>query len=232
MAKFVFHLWWHLRVQRSPHGAIFLKLLKLLDKHLLVNVRILAIPLPAILELPADLLDGVSPDVTVVDTSNYYPGMRDSRIAEQGMTESVWVAKHIGQPVIKAFNNALAYTLAELGQPEGTPGGLAIAAAGDNQSSKQKVMQLVNDTGFDAVDAGSLENSWRQQPSTPAYCCDLDADAMRQALAAAIKGEAPKKRGQMPEHFAKLGVSPKSPTSCATSGSQEEKSAPNQIASI
>lgn len=175
-----------------------------------VDVVILAIPLPAIQELPADLFDGVSPDMTVVDTSNYYPGMRDARIVEidEGMTESVWVSKHIGRPVIKAFNNTLAYTLAELGQPEGTPERLAMAVAGDDKSAKQAVMQLVNDTGFDAVDAGSLENSWRQQPSTPAYCCDLDADAMRQALAAAIRGEAPEKRDLMPEYFAKLGANP------------------------
>ena len=175
-----------------------------------VDVVILAIPLPAIQQLPSDLFDGVTPDVTVIDTSNYYPGMRDARISEidAGMAESVWVSKHIGRPVIKAFNNALAYTLAELGQPEGTPGRLAIAVAGDNTSAKQKVMQLVNDTGFDAVDAGSLEDSWRQQPSTPAYCCDYDATTMRAGLAAAIPGEAQKKRDKMPESFAKLGASP------------------------
>lgn len=175
-----------------------------------VDIVILAIPLPAIQELPSDLFDGVTLDVTVVDTSNYYPGMRDARISEidGGMTESVWVAKQIERPVIKAFNNALAYTLAELGQPAGTPGRLAIAVAGDDKSAKQTVMQLVNDMGFDPVDAGSLEDSWRQQPSTPAYCCDFDAATMRTALAAAVKGKAQSKRDQMPEFFAKLGASP------------------------
>jgi len=69
-------------------------------------------------------------------------------------------------------------------------------------------MKLVNQTGFDPMDAGSLEESWRQQPSTPAYCCDYDADTMRKALAAAIKGIAPKKRDQMPKLFAELGPKP------------------------
>ena len=57
-----------------------------------VEVVILAIPLPAMRELPAGLFDTVPPDVTVIDTSNYYPGMRDSRIAEidEGMAESVY----------------------------------------------------------------------------------------------------------------------------------------------
>jgi hypothetical protein len=53
-------------------------------------------------------------------------------------------------------------------------------------------MDLVNETGFDPVDAGPLDESWRQQPGTPAYCCDYDAETTRKGLAAAVKGEAPK----------------------------------------
>jgi predicted dinucleotide-binding enzyme len=55
--------------------------------------------------------------------------------------------------VIKAFNNILAYSFAELGRPEGSPGRLAIAVAGDDVRSKQIVMDIVNETGFDPVDA-------------------------------------------------------------------------------
>lgn len=174
------------------------------------EVIILAIPLPAMRELPADLFDRVPSEATIIDTSNYYPGLRDLRIPEidNGQTESVWVARQIGRPVIKAFNNALAYTLAELGKPEGTPGRLAIAVAGNDVRAKQTAMVLVNQTGFDPVDAGSLEESWRQQPSTPSYCCDYDADTMREALAAATPGTAPKKRDQLPELFGKLGPNP------------------------
>jgi 8-hydroxy-5-deazaflavin:NADPH oxidoreductase len=174
------------------------------------DVIILAIPLPAIRELPADLFERVAPDVTIIDTSNYYPGLRDPHIPEidDGLTESVWVARQIGRPVIKAFNNALAYTLAELGKPEGAPDRLAIAVAGDDVRSKQTACELVNQTGFDPVDAGGLEDSWRQQPSTPSYCCDFDADRLRKALAEAVPGVAPKKRDQMPEFFAKLGPNP------------------------
>lgn len=175
-----------------------------------VDVIILAVPLPAMRKLPDGLFAGVPPDVTVIDTSNYYPGMRDDRIAEidGGMPESLWVAGQLGRPVIKAFNNALAYTLAELGRPEGSAGRLAIAVAGDDPGSKQTAMTLVNQTGFDPVDAGPLEESWRQQPSTPAYCCDYDAATMRKELAAAVKGEAAKKRDQLPAFFAELGDNP------------------------
>ena len=51
-------------------------------------------------------------------------------------------------------------------------------------------MGLVNEMGFDPVDGGSLEESWRQQPSTPAYCCDYGAEKMREGIRAAVKGKA------------------------------------------
>lgn len=174
------------------------------------NVVILSIPFPAVQALPKGLFDSAAADAVVVDTGNYYPGMRDPHIPEidEGMPESVWVSRQIGRPVIKAFNNVLAYTLAELGQPQGTPDRLAAAVAGDDQRAKEIVMALVNQTGFDPVDAGSLEESWRQQPATPAYCCDFDADAMCMALATAVPGVAAPIRDRMLELYATLGANP------------------------
>ena len=175
-----------------------------------VDVIFLAIPLPAMSELPKGLFQAVPGNVPVVDTSNYYPDLRDSRVPEidEGTPESVWVSKQLGRRVIKAFNNILAYSLAELGRPEGSPDCLAVAVAGNDVKSKQVVMALVNETGFEPIDAGSLEESWRQQPSTPAYCCDYGVEMMRKGLAVAVKADAPKKRDRMPELFAKLGSSP------------------------
>jgi hypothetical protein len=46
-------------------------------------------------------------------------------------------------------------------------------------------MELVNDMGFDPVDAGGLDESWRQQPGTPVYDRDFDAEGVRRALAQA-----------------------------------------------
>ena len=122
------------------------------------------------------------------------------------MPHSVWVSKQLGRPVIKAFNNILAYSLAELGRPEGSPGRLAIAVAGDDVRSKQIVMDLVNEIGFDSVDAGSLDESWRQEPGTPAYCCDYDAESTRKGLAAAIRGEAPKKLQHLIDLYRQRGA--------------------------
>lgn len=174
------------------------------------DMIILSIPLPALATLPADLFDDVPPGVLVVDTSNYYPDMRDPHIAEidEGETESLWVSRQIGRPVIKAFNNILAYSLGELGQPKGTPGRLAIAVAGDDPSHKALVCDIVDLMGFDPVDAGTLAQSWRQQPSTPAYCCDYDADTMRRALDQAVPGKAPMIRDQLVTQYGSLGHSP------------------------
>lgn len=174
------------------------------------DLIIMSIPLPALEKLPQDLFNDVPESVPVVDTSNYYPGMRDPQIADldAGEVESVWVSKQIGRPVIKAFNNILAESLAKLGQPEGAAGRLAVAVAGDDATVKKLVMDIVSEVGFDPVDAGALADSWRQQPSTPAYCCDYDAPTMRKALAAAVKGEAPKVRDQLPAKMGALGPNP------------------------
>lgn len=173
------------------------------------DVVILSVPFPVVAKL-AGALDGVPASVPVIDTGNYYPDMRDPRIAEidNGMTESVWVSKQLGRPVIKAFNNILADSLARLGRVAGSPDRLAVAVAGDDEAQKKTAMGIVDEVGFDAVDAGSLEDSWRQQPSTPAYCCDWNAEETRSALAAAERGAAAAKRDRLPEQFAKLGENP------------------------
>jgi predicted dinucleotide-binding enzyme len=170
---------------------------------------IISIPQPAMAALPKNLLVALPSSVPVVDTSNYYPGLRDERIAalEKGQTESVWVSEQLCRPVIKAFNNILAFSLENLGKPKGADGRLAVAVAGDDANHKRLVMQLIDEVGFEPVDSGSLEDSWRQQPCTPAYCCDYTADEMRQALNAAVKGAAAQKREafntQLPALFAK-----------------------------
>lgn len=174
------------------------------------DAAILSIPFPAVAALPRDLFDSLPQDVPVIDTGNYYPGMRDPQIPEldEGLVESVWVSRQIGRPIIKAFNNILAYSVAEAGRPSGSSDRLAVAIAGDDPQAKSIVSRLVDDVGFDPVDAGGLSESWRQQPSTPAYCCDWNADETRKALAVAKPGEAPRKRDAMMETYSKLGPNP------------------------
>jgi len=174
------------------------------------EIAILAVPTTAMSQLPAGLFSAVPASVPVIDTSNYYPGMRDPRIADldAGMPESVWVSKQIGRDVIKAFNNILAHSLATLGRPEGHPDRIAGAVAGNDVAQKRTVMWLMDELGFDPVDAGTLDDSWRQQPSTPDYCCDYDQEMMRRALAAAVEGDAPAKRDRLLELMSSLGPNP------------------------
>jgi 8-hydroxy-5-deazaflavin:NADPH oxidoreductase len=174
------------------------------------DLVILSIPFPAVAKLPKDLFDGLPERAPIVDTGNYYPDLRDPHIPEldDGKTESVWVSEQIGRPIIKAFNNILAHSLAELGRPEGSPDRIAVAVAGDDAEAKRIVMDIVNEVGFDPVDTGSLAESWRQQPGTPGYCCDYDAETMRNALAEAVPGKAPAIRNQLYDRIGKLSPNP------------------------
>jgi predicted dinucleotide-binding enzyme len=150
------------------------------------DLVIVTIPMKNIPRLSA-LFAGVPEDVVVVDTGNYYPQQRDGRIdpIENGTTESRWVAEQLGRPVTKVFNNIYAKHLLERGKPKGATGRIALPVAGDDKRAKDVVIRLLDELGFDGVDAGSLDQSWRQQPGTPVYGTDLDAAGVRKALAEA-----------------------------------------------
>jgi predicted dinucleotide-binding enzyme len=149
------------------------------------EVLIVAIPEKSVPTLPDDIFSGAADDLVVIDTGNYYPRERDGRIAEieAGMTESRWVEEQIGLTVVKAFNSIQAGHLMDLGVPAGTPGRIALPLAGDDTAAKAVVMDLIGTLGFDPVDAGGLDDSWRQQPGSPVYGSDLDAEGVRSALA-------------------------------------------------
>lgn len=166
-----------------------------------VDVVILSIPFGKYPDL-SNLLQHAPDPVVVIDTSNYYP-VRDGAIPEvdSGKPESIWVSEKIGHPVIKAWNAVLAVTLAERGRSTEAPDRLAIPVAGDNARSKAIAMALVEDTGFDAIDAGSLDDSWRQQPGTPGYCTELDKKELAAALQSADRLRAPDDRDSLFQEF-------------------------------
>jgi predicted dinucleotide-binding enzyme len=150
------------------------------------DLIVVTIPLKNIPDLPKDLFAGVPAEVPVIDTSNYYPMLRDGQIPELetgDLTESEWVQQHLGRPVVKVFNNIYADHLQNKGLPAGTPGRIALPVASDDAAAKQKVMALVEELGFDAVDDGTLHESWRQQPGTPSYGTDMPADKLREHFA-------------------------------------------------
>ncbi len=157
------------------------------------DLLIVTIPEKNIPSLPKDLFAGAPEDLIVVDTGNYYPKQRDGKIAEieEGLPESRWVEKQLGRPVIKAFNNIYAQHLLERGEPRGASNRIALPIAGDDPKAKHVVMELVDELGFDPVDAGGLDESWRQQPGTPVYTADHNAEGVRDALSVANRERAP-----------------------------------------
>ncbi|MEU9925363.1 NAD(P)-binding domain-containing protein [Streptomyces griseoluteus] len=151
------------------------------------QVVVVTVPLKAVPLLPHGLLDGAAEGAAVIDTGNYYP-QRDGRIAaieDEGLTESRWTERHLGHPVIKAFNGTYAQDILDRPRPAGDPDRLALPVAGDDEAAKRTVRALIEELGFDTVDAGGITDSWRQQPGTPVYGLRAGVEAVRKALAEA-----------------------------------------------
>ncbi|MFD9252830.1 NADPH-dependent F420 reductase [Streptomyces bottropensis] len=162
------------------------------------EVVVVTIPLKAVPDLPSGLLDAAADGVAVIDTGNYYPRQRDGRIAaieDDGLTESRWTEQHLGHPVVKAFNGTYAQDILDRHRPAGAPDRVALPVAGDDETAKAKIRALIDELGFDTVDAGGLDDSWRQQPDTPVYGIRGDTEAVTKALAEASPERAADFRG-------------------------------------
>nr|WP_231710187.1 NADPH-dependent F420 reductase [Arthrobacter zhangbolii] len=148
------------------------------------DVVVVTIPLKNYADVPVEELRGK----TVIDTMNYYP-QRDGSIPElddESTTTSELLQAHLPDShVVKAFNNIMSDHLTSQGSPAGTPNRRALPIAGDDAAAKELVGSLINEFGFDVVDAGPLAEGWRWQRDTPAYVSALDAKGMEQALAEA-----------------------------------------------
>ena len=145
------------------------------------EVVVVAIPLVAIADLPADAFDRR----IVIDANNYYPG-RDGQIAELdggSVGSSELLARRLpGARVVKAFNTIYFQRLMNEQRPPGHVDRLAIPLAGDDAAAKQLVASLIDDMGFDPVDAGSLADGRHQEPGTPVYNLPAGAAEVRAAL--------------------------------------------------
>lgn len=176
------------------------------------EVVILSIPF-AIIPSLAPLLAGVPAETVVIDTSNYIPA-RDRRIEaiEKGQSESLWVAEQLGRPIAKAWNTSYSATLKEAGRPAGDPERIGAPVAADRVRDRDVTMALVEESGFDAYDAGSLADSWRQQCGTPCYCTEVTREELPRALATADLVRARKRQSLFfaayEERFGQIGVNP------------------------
>ena len=124
----------------------------------------------------------------VIDTNNYYPE-RDGHIREldnESTTTAELLQAHLPtSKVVKAFNHIYAAELTTHGQPAGSKNRRALVIAGDDQAAKATVAHLLDQFGFDTVDAGPLSEGWRIQRDTPGYGPRRNAEELRRDLAAA-----------------------------------------------
>ncbi|WP_404561047.1 NADPH-dependent F420 reductase [Curtobacterium sp. AB7] len=150
------------------------------------EVVVVTVPLAAIETIPADPLDGK----VVIDTNNYY-WERDGHIPaldDESTTTAELLQDHLpGARVVKAFNHIGAADLTGHATPAGTPDRRALVVAGDDAEAKQITADLIDEFGFDVVDAGPLAEGWRIQRDTPGYGPRLTADQLREALSAATR---------------------------------------------
>jgi predicted dinucleotide-binding enzyme len=149
------------------------------------DIVVVTVPFKAIATFPRDLFAGTK--AIILDTCNYYPEIRDPRVPEieDGMTESAWVSQQLGRSVLKLFNAIHAPTIVKGGLPKGDPKRICLPVAGDDAGEKRTIIAMCDAIGFDGLDAGTLAESWRQQPGTPVYCRDFPLPQARAALAEA-----------------------------------------------
>lgn len=149
---------------------------------------VVSVPFHAIESLDAVALAGK----VVLDTCNYYP-QRDGVIPSlDNMAETTGerLARHLGAShVVKAFNAILQGDLETDPRPRGDPERRALPIASDDPKARALAARLIDELGFDVVDAGPLSESWRFERGTPVYCVSLDKAKLVEGLAAATRGE-------------------------------------------
>ena len=148
------------------------------------DIVLVAIPLKTYRSIPVEPLEGK----IVLDANNYYPE-RDEHIAklDRGdLTTSELVARHLPKSkIVKVFNAIRAAEIESDGRPAGDPDRRAHPIAGDDTEAKKLVADLLDQLGFDVVDAGSLVEEKRFQKDTPGYCARLNREKLINALALA-----------------------------------------------
>jgi 8-hydroxy-5-deazaflavin:NADPH oxidoreductase len=148
------------------------------------DIVVVTIPLKNYRAVPVEPLAGK----IVIDTNNYYP-QRDGHIPEldsESTTTSELLQAHLPKSkVVKAFNHIYAAQITSDGRPAGTKDRRGLVIAGNDAAARATVAKLLDEFGYDAVDAGPLSESWRIQRDTPGYGPRRTAEELRKDLAAA-----------------------------------------------
>jgi 8-hydroxy-5-deazaflavin:NADPH oxidoreductase len=105
-------------------------------------------------------------------------------LASDRTTSSELLQAHLpGARVVKAFNAIQWMRLRDDGRPAGDPERLGIPISGDDAEAKRTVSELIDQIGFDPVDAGTLaEGGRKHQTGGPAYTQGLPTTELRARL--------------------------------------------------
>jgi len=145
---------------------------------------IVAIPIATIDQVPVEPLAGK----VVIATINYYP-QRLGHIPEidDGTTTAPGLLQaHLPtSKVVRAFSMINAAEMSGDGHPQGDPQRRALALAGDDPAAKQLVANLYNEFGFDALDIGGLDESWRVDAGQPAFVTRQNLAELKENVARA-----------------------------------------------
>jgi 8-hydroxy-5-deazaflavin:NADPH oxidoreductase len=152
------------------------------------DFAVVAIPLTSVDQVPVEPLAGK----VVIATINYFPDRLGHVAAiDDGSTTAPGVLQaHLpDSKVVRAFSMIDAADMSGDGHPRGDPKRRALALAGDDPDARQLVANLYDELGFDAVDLGSLSESWRVDAGQPAFVvrqnlAELQANVARARRAA------------------------------------------------
>jgi predicted dinucleotide-binding enzyme len=148
------------------------------------DIAIVSIPFKNIGQLdPAPLAGKI-----VLETNNYYPA-RDGRVEpidEERATTTGLLQEHLpASHVVKAFNHINWLHIPKQGLPAGDPGRRALALASDHVDALDFARRFYDELGYDAVDVGSVAESWRIERDTPGYGPRFTAAELTEALSRA-----------------------------------------------
>jgi len=169
------------------------------------EVLVLAIPFKQNLLLRDALHGSARLPPVIIDTANYIP-QRDGGYpdVDAGAPETEWMSRQLGVGLVKTFNSMTADSLRTRGKPQGARDRIALPVTGDSPAARALVMDLVDQLGFTPYDAGSLSESWRQQPGQPAYASDPTIGEIAALLARADREKGPANRDRAMALMARL----------------------------
>jgi 8-hydroxy-5-deazaflavin:NADPH oxidoreductase len=150
------------------------------------DFAVVAIPITTIDQVPVEPLAGK----VVISTINYFPDRLGHipDIDSGATTAPGLLQRHLPKSkVVRAFSMLDAADMSGDGHPAGDPKRRALALAGDDPDANALVAKLYNQFGFDALDIGSLDESWRVDFGQKAFVTHQNLAELKENVANATR---------------------------------------------